>query len=332
MIYGNTFLNENTILLEYSKKELQDPKTIEKIYKDSIGDKVFKSLSSLIMALSVILAIAIGVVTLGLGLFVLAPLIMKLDEALDSYIPKKHDKNFDKLKRQCEELKTKSQERLKTEQDSKEKQALQDIIKNCDNVLKVINDKIKLENDKKYQENLDSAIKDYNNMIKFITTGDGLFNKDINDNYYNRDYFANLCKMFNLSSNDIIKCIDKGVKNNIYHVEEISNFVEYSGLEQDLIQKCIDKGFTELKDKKSSIIILATHDEWFLLYSPKLHKFIDFDVINGVNNITNDYYSLSNYENGADTSKFIKDADKYLGYYHFSKAPENVEPKEFPKI
>ncbi len=332
MIYGNTFLNENTILLEYSKKELQDPKTIEKIYKDSITDKVFKSLYQLLFALSVILTIAIGIVTLGLGLFVLAPILIKLYDAMDSYIPKKQDKNLNKLMKQCKELKVKSQERLKTEENPKERQALEDIIKNCDKVLKVINDKIKLENDKKYQENLDTAIKDYNNMIKFITTGDGLFDEDPEDNYYNRDYFANLCKMFNLSSNDIIKCIDKGVKNNIYHIEEIGDFIEYSGLEQDLIYKCIDKGFTELKDKHLSIIIIATHDEWFLLYSPKLHKFIDFDIINGVNNITNDYYSVSDYKNGADTSKFIKDADKYLGYYHFSKAPENIEPKEFPKI
>lgn len=332
MIYGNMFLNENTILLEYSKKELQDPKTIEKIYKDTVGDKVFKSLSKLITALSVILTCAIGLVTFGLGLFVLTPILLKFTDALDSYVPRKHDKNFDKLKKQCEELRNKSQERLKIEKDSKERQALQNIIKNCDKVLKIINDKIKLENDQKYQKELDSAIKDYNDMIKFITTGDGLFDEDPGNNYYNLDYFASLCKMFDLSSNDIIKCIEKGVKNNNYYVEDINDFIEYNGLDGRRIQECIKRGFTELKDKNSSIVILAQNDEWSLIYSSKLHKFIDFDCVSGVNNITDDYYSVSNYKHASDNFEFIQDADKCLGYYHFSKAPENVEPKEFPKI
>ena len=126
--------------MHFSKKDLQDPKTIEKIIRRKEKfDTLAKYINTTLDILGVLLAIGLGIVLhsvmAALGALMLVSLgLLYITVAIQDMPQRHYDKNVDKYKKMIKEFKEKTQKAIETTDDSKKKEKMKQIIDNCNKV------------------------------------------------------------------------------------------------------------------------------------------------------------------------------------------------------
>lgn len=153
--------------MHFSKEDLQDPKTIEKIYKVKFSDNVFKTIHYLISALLLVFSLVLGAFTLGVGFIFGAMIWFNVNEALKAYIPNKNDKNLDKFEEKCKKCITIAEGHIKNGRNVDENKK---VIENCKKVLELIKEKRVEVEDKKLQALIETYIEAFRNLELFINS------------------------------------------------------------------------------------------------------------------------------------------------------------------
>lgn len=325
-VYGNytndEALIEQVILQEmnFSKEDLKDPKTIEKILK---GSGIFKSVELFIIILLAILTIIISAFTLGIGLFPMLLIFTTITEALQSYESRSKDKNLNKLKEKCIKLKNKSEEKLKTTNDPKEKQKLKETIDGCNKVLAKIKELEEIDKNM----NLNAGIKAVEDLLKWYKDPDSFRSSNV--------YFSNL-----FFAAEVYKIPEKVLINKIKTIKETISLQDYFDYDQFYTDILFKIGIS-LKDQSKEFIVISSNDEYSLLYDDKIGLFVLLsDNAYKVTSLYSEVNKGDKYEQVKDkygktrminiTEKDIIAADKALGYFKLTKCPEQVIQKEFP--
>lgn len=317
--YGNIFLNEEyleeqVILNEmhFSKNDLQDPKTLDKILKAK--DK-FESTSKKLMTLFIILGIIASstlafftnfIIGLGGLYFIIAALIW-IGTSLSSAPAKSFKKNSEKYVNKVNQLLKKSEEALY--KDPKNKEKYQKIIDNCNNVLKEIKKREKEAAELLSKQEFQEVIDKYEALIEWIKkpfvighTGDG----------YDFSLFA-IAEVLGIPERALIENLKSKGKyyNNWKYV-----FYNINNKNQD---------YNIFKDDE--YIMISSDDDYVVFYS-KRNNCIYYT------NISGEYIKTSLYKEGKGDidcdKKLLIEADKELGYYLLSECPDGVIRKEFP--
>lgn len=342
MIYGNKFINEQTILeqnilneMHFSKKDLQDPKTIEKIYKTKFSDVIFKSIKLMIDILLFLVTCAFGVMTLGFGFIIGAIIWASVHTTLSAYIPNKNDKNLDKFEEKCKKCISISEEHIKNGKNISENKK---VIENCKKVLELIKQKRVELQDQKLQALIEAYIGAFKNLDLFINSetvskGEGASGE------YEWEEFA---EMFILASElglseDKISNILSSKKSNCGYNTFIKNMFEH--LENNIIEEKISEletfNIKEFKNKEDITIIFEETDEMVrnIIYLKSTKSFYDI-YLDYKNNLhfsktkLYDYFDVS--RTNENVKKAIERADAKLGYYTLSECPKNLEKKPLP--
>lgn len=327
MLYGYKFLDENYIVLNemnFSKKDLQNPETINKILNKKA---VYKNVAVWLDVLLVILGVAVEVVfgifigadAVFVGFPTLSIIIGYIFTATNDLPDKVLEKNYYKYIEQVKSYKAKCLAKLEKESNDKKKQEIKETISNLNKVLKAINDRKKQADNEKNEKKVEAYIKDYNNAINILKEGkyyDNTWELDLN--------FIGYYKYFGISEQQFLKAISKNSKIN---KNVMAEWID----DEEEFEKHGDKKFT------GDYISLYSNDdnELFLLLSDMNVYEVD----------TEHYYDNGDKPKKVSLFKFaeefseqplsIKDkslieADKRLGYYIFSDCPEQVKKKPLP--
>jgi hypothetical protein len=323
-VYGN-YINEDAMLeyvvlqeMKFSKQDLQDPKTIEKILK---GSKIFKSVEMFIYTLLLILTIIISAFTFFIGLIPMVLLFATISNVLNSYESRQKDKNLNKLKEKCTKLKNKSEEKLKTTNDLKEKQKLKETIDGCNKVLAKIKELEEIDKNM----NLNASIKVVEELIKWYQDPNSFYSDDL---YFSNVFFA--AKVYKIPEGVLINKI-KTIKETI-SLEDIA-----IGDEEKYKELLRDIG---IKDMEKDFIVIISHDDYYLLYDNTIGLFVlSYNSVYKVSSLYSEI-DMDNPEKVKDkfgkvkiiriTEKEIIAADKALGYFKLTECPKQVIPNEFP--
>lgn len=300
----------------YSKEELQDPETVEKIYKEfEEQSKHPKNIYNILAIGFGIISIILAIPTFTMSLFIIAPICLKLFKLAENLPLKEKEKNINKLSDNCNKTIAKLKKELSTTKDNEEKKKIQKEIDNINNVLsKIIQEENKLK-DKLNKERIKKAIEAFEDAIKFYKYPYiGFYAPQHGDTYSLQSfYIVNKCKC------DMNAVIDKMKKNS-------------ETLERDDWSEPIFK----LNKNKDTVYNICFND-WnakYLLYLKEIDTFVIFskDIESkGKNNFALSYLSseAQKYTSKEDIELYIE-ADKELGYYLLSKAPEGITPKPNP--
>lgn len=154
-IYGNKIetIEEQVILQEigighFTKKELQDPESINKILKQK---DVFRNLNNALSFAIVIMGIIAGVLTSSFFVGLIIGPFLAFTVAISEKNPlnQKPSKNIAKLKEKSQMLKDSAKHELSKTNDPKRKQKYNEIIHNCDKVIKAVDEYFqKIEDEK----------------------------------------------------------------------------------------------------------------------------------------------------------------------------------------
>lgn len=344
MIYGDFLREESSINIDestkilnemnFSKKELQNPKTLDKILKrKEFFESTTKFFSFLLYALSIAGSITIGVFVSTVASFITFPIllciIMYIDTNLSALPSKWYEKNYDKFINKINDLKSKME--AKMEKDPEHKEKYQKIIDGCNKVLNHI-EKCSKEAEKIYrQEQLKECIDDYEELISWFE--DPYTFGHTGENWY-FDNFCYMCKYLKITDTQLLNTLKK-----YYKTEKTYNKKKYNRfLKLDMEDSRDVEGNITIPDNYTLdqvrndlgkyIYIISSDDDCQIAYCPEKNKIIysDADTSYKTTSINDEAkHSLNKY-----SIDILIDADKELGYYRLSKCPDNVKKKPWP--
>lgn len=316
-IYGNNIESvTESVLLEttgLSKEDLTDKQKVL-----SAIEKEKEPMSKLKLALSII-GILIAIVPITILLPIIIP-VMLIVKSISKNIEKSRKKKADeKIIAEYEKQIAKLKKQLEKETDPEKRKEIEKLIKKFESELTEFKNNRDL---KEYEEKIKGSIDYINRMVKYAQNGDMINSaEDLVD-------YAVFLYYFDLNSSQFNKYITNGNINEFkkkYYVDFDKEFgddsYETGKALNDLIKNKMNGEFAVIKaiddtltgynvDKK-----LFIHGDWDVkyidFYSPEQLKAKAKDLYDRIDDIDN-----------------LIEADKYLGYYRLSKAPEGVEPKE----
>lgn len=326
--------------IHFSQKDLQDPKTLDKLLKRAQDEKKIKGvLDALFMILTIFEAwitkklvnkkvdkVLPGekVPFLFLGSLVgYATLTYKVTSKLNHVMYATQEKRIKKLREKCVQL----IEKLKDSNDPKAKE----IIENCKKTIKAIDTYYKKLESKEYKEKLKKYTDYYETFIDIIT-GKGCFYEGPNYWYYN------LAKLAKISPSKF----DEGhIKFGETDKKCRSSFNDLWGFDEMDQDSKNAAGFDEfckivpeLKDG-SDVYVYYAIDDTFFIYSPKARHFVYGDYAPDAcmwNKSIEPIARKIDYNNTSELTKedieFLKVVDAKMGYYLLSEPPEGVERKK----
>ena len=322
---------DETVLQEmhFSKKDLQDPKTIERIIKRKERfETLAKYVSATLDMLGILLSIGLGIVLHSVIAALVALMLVSLGllyiTVAIKEMPQRHyDKNVDTYKKMIKEFKEKTQKAIDETDDPKKKEKMKQIIANCD--------KVEAEFIRKDKE---KASKELGELIDFCKT---LFPKTIewykdpgaHISYGHTGTFSNgeefkILQELKIPESKIIEYIFKKCPDKVEMGKDM--FLKYFGYDE------MDFDDNPLaKQLANDHCIWFSSDDDFSRIISKEKKKCYYDCADGSGN--DSIFNLLQFEEKFESKQFKKaliEADKELGYYLFSKCPEGIEKKEWP--
>lgn len=317
-IYGNQIKeigNEVVLEMHFTKKQLQDPKQIERILKSK---NLVKNMSDLLSLLTLIIAVIGSIATLGIGLIPFIGLFAVIYSALEALPEKTEDKNLLKFINACEDYKRKLQNKLKDDPDNEE---IKNIISKLDKNIELARGKYTDKISDKYKQKINEVKKIYRNLEKWLNNpyriGDG----------YDNDIFL-LAQYANIPEQVLIEKIKNS---NIETVNIRDYFGEDFGEDSQVYnneKKIGCESFKEIKNTKLPVKLVYDNDDCWIVFLPSNSKLLL--LLPSEIKVTS-LYKEFNKEDLFDRydKDIIIDADKELGYYIFSNCPANVKKKKF---
>lgn len=331
-IYGNKIetIEEQVILQEigighFTKKELQDPESINKILKQK---DVFRNINNALSFAIVIMGIIAGVLTSSffVGLIIGPFLAFAVAVSEKNPLNQKPSKNIAKLKEKSQMLKDSAKHELSKTNDPKRKQKYNEIIHNCDKVIKAVDDYFKKIEDEKLMKDIvecEAVIEECEDLM----TGK-------NKVYFGEsgsDILRALLYFYRVPESVVIKKIS-----NLEPDFSISYLMEYDESRLDKLE--LYKLIPELKDeafynKDNFVCLLQDEMAAYLYYKNKIYYF----------NADGEYFEISSLSEVAkksekynvigvhNPSKAFIEADKNRGYWTFEECPPQIQTKEFPR-
>ena len=315
----------------FSKKDLQNPKTIKKIEEilKVTYDDIYVCIITILFILPIVISIIINPVlvlpgVIG-GLALSITVLLYTCDLVKNMPQKAFDKNYKKFKEKVTKLKEKTQEKL-DKNPGKNDSKYKEIITNCDKVLDIIQErekKIIKENEEKDYEYVKYL---YTNMIKFLEY-------PFNCGFEGEDVVGKILlmmkKYLKISESQFIQRMKK-VK-----------FKKYT-LEQAIIDWYRDKNIKTIEDVKNSsnpidygnanlkinvIEILSNDDNVdYIGQDGKVYSIQTDDKLY-IESFFKNYNSFAEYQDVDIIKKYIVEVDKELGYYSLSESPKNVKKK-----
>ena len=261
--YGNRFidsqiLEEQTILNEmhFSRKELQDPSTIDKILKrKEFFESMISFIDFLFIAITIIGSGIIGItVSVGIGLgslTILSILTINIILSIDSLPLNVYNKNINKYKSKIEKLIDICNKNI--EKDPKNKNKYQEIINNCKKVqdkFTMMDKEAKIIADKKEYEECLSAYKDIVHWLDkpYVLGHTGERNTSLED--------IRIIKYLGITDNQIIK--------------NITSKCKFKDNWDILLSDNDEKSRDFFKNDK--YIMISSDDDYSIIYSDYAHK------------------------------------------------------------
>lgn len=313
-VYGNyineEILSEQVILQEMmiSKKDCQDPEIVKKILEKGFPS-VPKAFAFAFVILTTIAYVAVGVITLGIGLVLFMIVISDVWNWYNDLDSKYKEKNLKKLKEKCLKIKSKCEKILEKDPNNE----------NTKKLLQAVNDNLKKMDDREKQllkdkedAKLQGAIDEYEEFISWIedpgsighTSSDGCNNNILDVAYSLKIPFQKIINHFykyNKDRKDILLDL------NIYtdgdpNSEETREASRMVG-----------------SDK---ILEFQSDDEYGIFINPNNGKAYMTDG--------GPIKQITNYDHPEDYSKdkYFIQADRILGYYILSEPPKGIKKKE----
>ena len=336
------FINEQVIQeMIFNKKDLQDPKTLEKILERmKKKEPIFETLAAIGSFLTFALSVAISIITTGAFTIVLFPFLFVLCLILYMYIEtiprSQFNKDNEKFKKKVIKLKEKTQEKLDKETDNSKKTKYKEIIKNCDKVLKAIEDQNKKSSEYYFDEDDKNDLKGtYGDLVRFLEY-------PFNFGWENGiDDIALLAQLLELNPQDIQNKI-KRTKFNKTKTTVYDMFVLMFG------KDTVDTGLNDpdnFEYNENFIIKYKNIMNMKAIETGSNDDNIDFVAQNGIfymlttdNEIIEEnmlYFAKYSFHDEWDKSdknfmKMLIEVDKELGYYLLSDCPPGLKKKKFP--
>lgn len=329
--------------MHFSKKDLQDPATIDKILKrKGVFEDIIKYTTWLFAALNVVAGIVVKIElkkhdmseagAIGFGVFAILELILiKIHELVGKLPAKAYEKNMEKYKKQIMDLIEKMKKKIQEDPDNANE--YKKIIKNCEAVLAEIDKREKTAKKQELRIKVRYVERCYNTLKRWwgkphcfdFNDGEAFYNEYSHPGIY----CLNLAKEYGISEKQIIDralLIDDESDKGYCDPENIYEYVA-QWLSDDT-----DNEADELKKKfnNSKIHLYYMPDEWpvkFIVVNQK--KIYDIDWLKGKH-----YPELVQGSVWYDPDyKLDKEAliefDKLQGFYKFSECPDAVKQKDF---
>ena len=336
------FINEQVIQeMIFNKRDLQDPKTLEKILeKMKKREPIFDTLAAIGSFLTFALSVAISIIAGGVFTVALAPFFIILSVIVYMYIDTIPETQFkkdnEKFKKKVIKLKEKTQEKLDKETDPKKKAKYQEIIKNCDKVLKAIEEGIKKESEYEFDEEDKNTLKStYEDLVDFLEYP---FDFGWENGIYD---IALLGQILGLKPQDI----QNKIKRTKFKKEEKTVYDMFCLMHG---KDTVDAGLNDPNNfeyKENFIIKYKSIMNMKAIETGSNDDNIDFVTQNGI------FYSLTT-DNEVEEGNMLKfaehsfhdewstsdknfmkmliEVDKELGYYLLSDCPPGLKKKKFP--
>lgn len=299
------FVEETEILNEIhlSKKDLQDPKSVEKCINQAHKfDNILKGIKWVLFVFTLLLIIP------SLGT-ILVPMT-KIMEMINGYPITRGEKNLSKLRKKAEELMNKTDDpKMKT---------------NCKQVIKAVDGYYKDLENKQFMDDVDYALKTYELLVDYMQDKGAVNTREIDYDYFLIGNLLALAKELKIPENAFYN-LWKTSKHNYYKMTEKEQKSICKDLnEKDLVR--LKKAIPEITDG-TPYKVIAHNDEWDCVYSKKRNKLIEIDYSKPMSIDDSSPYKIANM-NDVPPRKAIIEADKKMGYYLIAKCPESVKKKE----
>lgn len=331
-IYGNKIetIEEQVILQEigighFTKKELQDPESINKILKQK---DIFRNLNNALSFAIVIMGIIAGVLTSSFFVGLIIGPFLAFTVAISEKNPlnQKPSKNIAKLKEKSQMLKDSAKHELSKTNDPKRKQKYNEIIHNCDKVIKAVDEYFQKIEDEKLMTDITECEAIIEDCEEFMSGNGDLYLDETGS-----DLFRALMYFYKVPESVIIKKL-ASIKPN-YSLQDLFPYDD-TRIDKMEIYKLIPK----LKDEKyfnedHFVCLLRDHLDGYVYYENKIYH-IDADNdtcrISSLSEVAkkSEKYSIIGVHN---PSKAFIEADKNLGYWTFEECPPQIQTKEFPR-
>lgn len=315
--------------MHFSKKDLQDPKTLDKIIKGKerfeTAGKYFLTVASIC---SLLLPIALGIVlhsfiAVPIALALLFTGLIKLILLVDELPLRWYKENEHKYKMMVFDFKKKTEAAMEKTDDPKKKEKYKQIIDNCDAVIAEFRkrDAEKLSKEKEAmiedaRKLIEDTVRWYNDPGKYLPYG--------HTGSSSEGELALLLFFLKVPENKIIDHICKKCKDKSMLGKEF--LTDFYGVDNDEIEMPEYKPI--LNDH---VIEFSSDDEYCTLISIEKKKcyFVCIHDV-GTESITKYVKKTGDVDPSGEYKKALIEADKELGYYLFSKCPDGVKQKEWP--
>ena len=327
--------------MHFSKKDLQDPKTIDKILKrKEFFENCIHFITTLEIILIVLISIVLGVVVPVIGGVIAFPILMMAFastlETLMSLPNKWYIKNSEKFEKQVRELLDKTKKKL--DKDPKNKDKYNKIISNCQKIIDII-EKKKAEAKKAYDDAVHQDELNYYKQVPEWLEHPYMFGHTGNGGYFSEWLYC--AKILKVSEKDIIKTIEnnKNDKNCFMELTISGEYTDYKGRKREVINEDEVEGWITLHnhDYEKAVEELGDHawliqsDDDYGIWYTETNKFIETDAGTPYKFITLSSFAEKGKKNLPENiDDILIDADKELGYYRLSKCPAQVKKKKFP--
>lgn len=319
-------MNETVCINEvyYTKKQLQDPDTLKKLFDKAEKEKdIKKKLDDLFYAFSLLEAVALGILSgsIFIGVASLLPFF------LISYgiILKTNDVMFTLHKSRIQELYDKA---VKLRDKSKEKNNV-NIAQNCDKLIKAIEKHWDSEKEKKILEEYKQVKKSYKQLIDIVTKGTNLMTRP-DPNLYD---IADIVKIrYNKIDEGMVKNpkashLEKPWK--LWYGVNSKEEIKSSGNKTADYENMV-KHMSEFESNESILVFYAIDDTIFC-YSQKDKIFYYGDGLFHPECFKKSIYDFTKIIKYPDRLKksleygkledYLKEADSELGYYLLNEPP-----------
>ena len=327
--------------MHFSKKDLQDPKTIEKILKrKEFFDNCVGFIGFLEVALVILTSIVIGIFTLAIGGILAFPILMfaiaSTFETLLALPDKWYVKQSDKFEKKVRELQEKTKQKM--EKDPKNKDKYKKIIDNTQKVIDII-EKRREEAEKRYEEEIHKEELAYYEQVPEWLQNPWSFGHTGNGGKFSEWLYC--AKFLKVKDASIIKAIEKSIKTTdaFYKVTVYGEYKDYKGrtvevYNEDDIGEWItlhDHDYDRAIEELGEHIWQIQSDDSYGIWYTETKKFIESDVDMPYEFISLDELAMEGKKTlPEDIDQLLIDADKELGYYRLSKCPDQVKKKKFP--
>lgn len=320
----------------FSKKDLQDPKTIKKI-EDILNRTRYQNVAAIASTIAFLVPIAISIVINPLlvpggilaGIALVVAIITRLYNWVETAPQKAFEKNYEKYKKQVKELKEKTEKQLAKKENSKFASKYKEIITNCDKVLKAIDEREKKIAKLEEKETYDFVKSVYEQLVKFLEQP---YNCGW-EGYRKLENIVILAEKLKISEAQFMNRMKK-VKYKNYTLENaIIHFygADYKNKNIDVKEVIDNEDFdTNNINLKIKVIEICSNDD-------------NIDYIGQDGNLysiqtDNTLYKLSMYKEYGDggsvdfvgLEEYLIEVDKELGYYILSEPPKGLERKKLP--